>query len=160
MTRTKKVVAVMLAALVLGALAFAGVAGAKDKDDEGSSFTLAAVNQDGLVFNWGSTSIDTLETTDGTPIDGRAGGRCVQLSLTPSGVADELLCDMVIRLPEGDITLTGLVEAETVEPWVFVVTGGTGQFHSARGEVESVLYSHDPFVVHLTFWLKGASADY
>ena len=157
MTRTKKIVAVVLGVLVLSALAFAGVANAKDKDkdDEVSSFTLAAVNQDSLEFDWGSTSIDTLETTEGTPIGGWAGGRCVRV-----GLVDEHLCDIVMRLPEGDITLTGLVEYESTDPWVFVVTGGTGQFQNARGEVESALYTYEPFVVHFTFRLEGATTDY
>jgi hypothetical protein len=155
MTRTKTVVAIM-AAVVLSALAFTGVAGAKDKGGEGSSFTLASVNPEFSAYEWGSTSIDTFYTTEGTLIDGAwAGGRCVSLV---DGTYQ--LCDMVVRLPEGDITLTGLVEAQSSEPWVFVVTGGTGQFHSARGEVETAVATYDPFVVHFTFWLKGASADY
>jgi hypothetical protein len=158
MTRTKRIVALMLAVLVLSALAFAGVAGAKDKDEASGDFTLIAVNESSTDNPLGYTAIDRLRTTDDPTIIGWSGGKCVKLG--PSYDDYEYICDMVIRLPEGDLTVTGLVEAESEDPWVFVVTGGNGDFRSARGEVETELISQDPFLVSYTFRLKGASADY
>jgi hypothetical protein len=68
---------------------------------------------------------------------------------------------MVVRLPEGDISLRGLIEGQSTDPWVFVVTGGTGQFHNARGEVETaVVDSGERFEIHFTFSLRGASANH
>jgi hypothetical protein len=54
-----------------------------------------------------------------------------------------------------------LIEGQSTDPWVFVVTGGTGQFHSVRGEVTTSVVDQDPdFVIYFTFYLKGASANY
>jgi hypothetical protein len=64
--------------VALSALAFAGVAGAKDMDHGGSNFTLVSVDPESSTDDWGTTSIDTFETIDGTEIDGAwAGGHCV-----------------------------------------------------------------------------------
>ena len=159
MTRTKRIVAVVVALLVLSALAFAGVAAAKDKDEGSGNFTLIAVNESAPDNAVGFTAIDRLRTTDDPTIIGWSGGKCVDVG---SGTA--LICDMVVRLPEGDITVTGLIEmSSNDDPWVFVVTGGNGDFRSARGELETAVISDpsDPtMVVSYTFRLKGASADY
>lgn len=156
MTRTRRIVAVILAVLMLSALAFAGVAAAKGKDGGTSTFTLVARNRDYVdVDNWAFTAVDDLYESDGQTqiVGGWTGGQCVVV-----GENAGYVCHMVVRLPEGDIASTALVEMGTTDPWMWAVTGGTGDFSNVRGEIETEGVA--PAVVNFTFRLKGATADY
>lgn len=156
MTRTKRVVAVALLMLMLSALAFAGMASADDDDNkrEPASFTLVA-SPSTTDAPGGFTWTAELETTKGLPV-GWQGGQCVELQLE----LDRYLCDMVVRLPEGDLTAAALVEMDAATDWLYAVTGGTGKFHKARGEIEEAVLSEDPFLVSMTFRLENARANY
>ena len=58
------------------------------------------------------------------------------------------------RAPGGQVTVEGLVtygpdEAVKAEPYYFAITGGTGQYQGARGQVKLEEVSADE--VHATF---------
>ena len=115
--------------------------------EESSTFTLVTIPDADVTANTFSLE---LETTGGVSV-GSAVGRWV---VTTGGD----LYDILIRLPEGDITATGLLSSgNAIE---YVVTGGTAGFLDARGEIEDVVTSEDPFLTSMTFRLTGASANY
>jgi hypothetical protein len=153
----KKIVAVLLAVMVLSALAFAGVASAKASKDAGAvSFTLVAHSVTFEAIERGFTFTDSIETTDGEPVDGWDGGRCLNLNPDPE-VITQYLCDIVFDLPEGVITAAGAFDL-TAPSAVFAVTGGTGAFRNARGEIEVIPI--DETASYAVFRLIGASANY
>jgi hypothetical protein len=73
------------------------------------------------------------------------------------------MCEMVFHLLDGDITTAASADfaalaAGEVESLIFAVTGGTGDFRNASGELEVVPASDTEALVH--FWLRGASSPY
>jgi hypothetical protein len=161
MTRTKNILAIMLAVLVLSALAFASVASANPSDAGGVSFTLVAHPvTENVPLERGFTWTDRIETTDGEVI-GWAGGRCLNLNPDPA-VFSQYMCDMVMHLPDGDIMGTAVFDIEAIVPGEefiqFAVTGGTDSFRNARGEIGVI--PKDEVSVYVPFRLIGASADY
>ena len=84
---------------------------------------------------------------------GEDGGPCTVTRLTARG-ANTWLCVASNSLPGGQITVEGLVtygpdEAVKAEPYYFAITGGTGQYEDARGQVKLEEVSADE--VHATF---------
>jgi hypothetical protein len=68
---------------------------------------------------------------DGTKI-GEDGGSCTVARITPAGAAT-MQCIGTNRLPDGEIAVQGL--AAPGEPFEFAITGGTGRYSTARGQV-------------------------
>jgi hypothetical protein len=68
------------------------------------------------------------------------GGVCTVVRTTDG--ASTLHCDGINSLPGGQITTAGLVsygpgdEAFKKDPYFFAITGGTGKYRTARGEVK------------------------
>jgi hypothetical protein len=160
-----KLVALVLAVLLVGSFAMAGAA-ATGKPGGHSSFTLRATTiTAGEEIERGYTWTDRVTTIDGKEL-GWDGGRCINLvaPVEPPGDTpqDKWMCEMVFHLPDGDITsaaafdLAGIIAGEA--DIVFAVTGGTGDFRNARGELEVVPETETEALVH--FWLRGARACY
>jgi hypothetical protein len=71
---------------------------------------------------------------------GEDGGMCVVTRLTAAGAAT-FKCVGSNALPGGQITVQGLVtygpgEEVKEEPYFFAITGGTGRYKTARGQVK------------------------
>lgn len=158
-TKGWRLLAVLLTAMLVGTFAFAGVASGTSNDR--ATFTLVAVPVTQFEeIERGFTFTDRLETTDGVAVDGWDGGRCVSL-VEDSEDPSRFLCDMVIHLPEGDIVTAGSFDFGVEADLVFAVTGGTGSFRNARGEVEVVpVPDAEDGRVYAIFRLLGASAKY
>ena len=93
---------------------------------------------------------------DGSKV-GTDGGSCTVTRLTARGV-NTWLCVASNSLPGGQITVEGLVtygpdEAVKAEPYYFAITGGTGQYEGARGQVK--LEEVSARKVHATFLIDG-----
>ncbi len=138
-------------ALVLGLLALSGVASGESRGNP--SFTLVAFQEHFGEIERGITFLDRLETTDGVAVDGWDGGRCINLD-PDSEALTQWMCELVVRLPRGDITAAGPLDFSFEEDIVFAVTGGTGAFANARGEIEVVDRGDGGSFIH--FWLRGA----
>jgi hypothetical protein len=159
--KTWRLIALVLAVLLIGSFGMAGAA-ATGNSGGNPSFTLLA---EGITANEpierGFTWTDRVSTLDDEEI-GWDGGRCINLVADPEAL-DKWMCEMVFHLPDGDITtaaafdLAAIIAGE-VEGIRFAVTGGTGSFRNARGEVEVVGVSETEALVY--FWLRGASANY
>ena len=67
--------------------------------------------------------------TNGNRI-GRDGADCVQTN--PDGT---FLCSIAVTLPQGELTVQGLANGPDN---VFAITGGTGAYRNARGDVRAV----------------------
>jgi hypothetical protein len=89
--------------------------------------------------------------TDGQRI-GRDGADCVIVRIDPTETPDKqqvVQCTISVQLPDGQITVQGL--AQGTENY-FAITGGTGAYRQARGEV----FARDivPLVeAEITVWL-------
>jgi hypothetical protein len=72
---------------------------------------------------------------------GMDGGECVivlfQPGPDPQGepAAVSAQCVATVMLPDGQITAQGLVDFTQTEPFTIAVTGGTGKYRTAHGEV-------------------------
>jgi hypothetical protein len=76
---------------------------------------------------------------------GTDGGECVIVRLDPKDATEANLkavtqqCVVTLSLPEGQITGQGLItftNTPTQEPFTVAITGGTGDFRTAHGEVQ------------------------
>ena len=78
---------------------------------------------------------------DGTRV-GTDGGDCVLVLFKPGpdpkGPPETFTvqCVVTVSLPEGTITVQGLIDFASRAPATLAVTGGTGEFRTARGEAE------------------------
>ncbi len=141
-----------LAAVVACLLGFVGVtvaaAGSPRTDDRGSVTTLHLVAKevDSTFLDLGDTDFsvgDQLAFSNdlyhaGKKV-GKDAGWCVVARLTASG-ASTFKCVGSNALPGGQITVQGLVtygptEEIKAEPYRFAITGGTGRYREADGEV-------------------------
>jgi hypothetical protein len=158
-TKPWKLLAVLVAAMLVGTFAITAVASGKSSDQ--ATFTLVAIPEtQGEPIERGFTFTDRLETTDGVPIDGWDGGRCINLNPDPEDLS-QWMCELVVRLPEGDIAMAGPFDVSGEADLVFAVTGGTGTFRNARGEVEVVpIPDAEDGRVFAVYRLLGASANY
>jgi len=138
----------------------AAASGKLDRSDDRATFTLVAIPETvNVPIERGITFTDRLETTGGAPIEGWDGGRCVNLNPDPE-VLSQWMCELVFHLPEGDIVSAGPFDL-TGTDIVFAVTGGTGAFRNARGEVEVVsVPGAEDEKAFAHFRLLGATANY
>jgi hypothetical protein len=145
--------------MLVGTFAITAVATGKSSGQ--ATFTLVAIPETEFVpIERGFTFTDRLETTDGVPIDGWDGGRCINLNPDPEDLS-QWMCEAVVHLPEGDIAMAGPFDVAGEADFVFGVTGGTGAFRNARGEVEGVpVPGAEDGRVFSVYRLLGASANY
>ncbi len=143
-----KVGAVVTCLLAVGGMTLAS-AGSRDADEGGSVETLHLVAKevDSTFLDLGDADFSLGDqfafTNDlfrnGVKV-GEDGGLCVVTRLTPNG-ASTWKCVGSNVLPGGQITVQGLVtygpgEEINPDPYLFAITGGTGKYKNARGEVK------------------------
>lgn len=142
-----KVGAVVACLLAIAGATFAS-AGARDADDAGSTQTLRVVAKEvdsafldlgDADFSVGDQFAFANDLFSGGDKLGEDGGLCVVTRLTARG-ASTWKCVGSNVLPGGQITVQGLVtygpdEEIKADPYLFAITGGTGQYQEAHGEV-------------------------
>ncbi|MGH2538898.1 MAG: allene oxide cyclase barrel-like domain-containing protein [Actinomycetota bacterium] len=123
-------------------------AGSRDASDDGTGETirLRAREVDSVFmdlgdggFSLGDQYAFTNDLLRGGSKVGEDGGLCVVTRLTAAG-ASTFKCVGSNDLPGGQITVQGLVtygptEEVKEDPYLFAITGGTGRYRTARGEV-------------------------
>jgi hypothetical protein len=148
MMRSKySVGAVIVCLLAIGGATFTS-AGARDADDEGSIQRLRVVAKEvdsAFVdlgdpdFSVGDQFTFANDLFSGGDKIGEDGGLCAVTRLTAGG-ASTWKCVGSNVLPGGQVTVQGLVtygpdEEVKADPYLFAITGGTGQYREAHGEV-------------------------
>jgi hypothetical protein len=92
---------------------------------------------------------------------GSDGGVCTVTRLTAEG-ASTVYCSGSNALPGGQITVSGLIdyapdEEFKQEPYSLAITGGTGKYRTARGEVRIKELSTTEFRITFRIILKGGN---
>jgi hypothetical protein len=154
------VVGILLA--VAGLLSSSGGAQADSEGSESQVIRIVAVEAASKYLDFGRKGFGQSDqfvfTNDllraGTKV-GEDGGSCTVTRLKASG-ANTWFCVASNALPGGQITVEGLVtygpdEAVKAEPYYFAITGGTGRYEGARGQVKLEEVSADK--VHATFMI-------
>jgi hypothetical protein len=82
---------------------------------------------------------------------GENGGECVFVRLAADDPSATINCVATASLPGGTITVQGLVTAteESTGPFVFAITGGTGRYRTAHGEVTLTFTDETTSQLHL-----------
>lgn len=98
------------------------------------------VDHDPPEYSMGDQYVFTNDLLRGGTKVGEDGGVCTVSRIAEDG-ASTLYCSGSNTLPGGQITTAGLVtygadEAFKKEPYFFSITGGTGKYRTARGEVK------------------------
>ena len=156
----RKLMVGVLATVLVATGASMAVAGSGDDGDDDGGQTIRLVDK--LVSE---ANLDLGETGDG-PGDrfvfagdlfkgdekvGDDGGECTIVRLVER-VAATANCVATLRLPGGQITVQGLVTfTDESEPITVAVTGGTGRYREADGEmtIETVSDTEDHFTIRL-----------
>lgn len=142
-----KVGAIVACLLAIGGATFAS-AGAHDAEGGGSVHTLHVVAKEvdstfidlgDADFSVGDQFAFTNDLFGGGKKIGEDGGLCIVTRLTADG-ASTWKCLGSNVLPGGQITVQGLVtygpdEEIATDPYLFAITGGTGRYLEADGEV-------------------------
>jgi hypothetical protein len=164
---TKLRVGVVLALLTVASVTVATATSFGDDDDDSSrsgalrlvakevAFTDVDLGDNG--FSQGDQVAFTNDLlSNGTKV-GEDGGVCTAVRLTD--VSATFQCNGTNALPGGQIAVQGLVtygpgdEELKQDPYSFAITGGTGKYRAARGEVVIQDVASDEF--HLTFRIHG-----
>ena len=147
MLRAGAVVTFLL--LATGAVASAGSSGDAHSDDRGSVVINLAgkaasetvyVDLGAPDYSEADQFVFTNDLLRGVTKVGEDGGVCTVTRVEEDG-GSTLLCSGSNSLPGGQITVSGLVsygpdEEFKKEPYFFAITGGTGKYRNARGEVK------------------------
>jgi hypothetical protein len=167
MTRKRALGAITGLALAAGATAVATTSASSDSAGVDSRRSAEVIRLVGKEVSSGFLDLGEADFSDGDQVHftndlysgdtkvGEDGGWCVVTRLTAEGAAT-FKCDGANSLPEGQITVQGLVtygpdEEVKAEPYHFAITGGTGKYRAARGTVEIQEVSGEEF--NLTFRL-------
>jgi hypothetical protein len=152
--RTKLILGAVFALLLVAAsvpLAFAGGGSDPDDDDDDVliiNLTTRVVQEADIDLGDPGPSIgDRFVFSDDVFKDdekvGTDGGECVIVLFKPGPdpqgqpEAATAQCVVTLSLPKGQITVQGLVDfTELPGPFTVAITGGTGAFRTAHGEVE------------------------
>jgi hypothetical protein len=143
-----KVGTVVVVLLAIGGVTFAS-AGARDADDGGSTQMIRVVGKEvdstfldlgGADLGVGDQFAFSNDLFSGGEKVGEDGGLCIVTRVTAGG-ATTWKCVGSNTLPGGQITAQGLVtygpgEEIKADPYLFAITGGTGRYRAARGEVK------------------------
>jgi hypothetical protein len=140
----KLMVGVLATAMVAtgGTLAFAGDGGNDGGDDDGDVIRLTARTVTEEEVDLGATGFGPGDRFTffehlfrGGERVGESGGECVIVHLVERQNATAN-CVATLRLPGGQLTLQGLIDfADEEQPFTVAVTGGTGRYRDADGEV-------------------------
>ena len=142
-----KVGGVVACLLAIGGMTFAS-AGSRDAEEAGSIQTIHVVAKEvdssfldlgDADFSVGDQFVFTNDLFRGGEKLGEDGGVCVVTRLTARG-ASTWECVGSNVLPGGQITVQGLVtygpdEEIKADPYLFAITGGTGRYREAHGDV-------------------------
>jgi hypothetical protein len=149
----KKLVLSAMLALLL-AVASVSLASATSSDDGGGNTTrvinLTATTVQNTDIDLGKSGLslgDRFVFSDDLSgdEDGTDGGDCVIVRLDPEDATEANVkavtqqCVVTLSLPDGQITGQGLItftNTSTQEPFTVAITGGTGEFRTAHGEVQ------------------------
>ena len=74
---------------------------------------------------------------NGTKV-GTDGGVCTIVNLDPSGTQFTVQCQVTVSLPKGQLSTQGLLTVPvtgTPPPFKFAITGGTGSYRTAHGQI-------------------------
>ena len=135
----KTTLAVTLA--VVSAGAFSAVAWASTSHKSGLQVTSVTAQEAFLdaapadELSLGDSYVFSENLFKGSKQIGDAGGECITVRI--DGEAGVAKCSETFRLPEGQITAEGLVDFGATE-FTWAITGGSGAYRSARGEVNVV----------------------
>jgi hypothetical protein len=131
-------------ALIVPTVALAARGGGDRDRGRGQTFTLNAVQTADKFLDFGETgptsgdqiTFATAVSRDGRP-EGVAGGSCTVTTIDPSNTFTAS-CQATARLRGGMITTQALVTfREGLQPpFTLAITGGSGQYRGADGEVE------------------------
>jgi hypothetical protein len=167
MRKLALVTAALIAGLIAGGATLAGAA-PKGKHHGGKTLKIfAATAPNGLApipvepgkFSLGDRVAlnDILRTHKGGKRIGTDGGACVTTRVIDASTATGVLeCEVTFSLPGGDIATQAL---NTLDKGAFsgvqsgAITGGTGKYRNARGDLSLKFLSPDE--VNITFHLAG-----
>jgi hypothetical protein len=165
--RKKLILGVILALLLAVAgvpLAFAGGSSDGDDDDDVRILRLtsktvqqAEVNVGDPAFGVGDRFVSSEDLFRGDEKVGVSGIDCVVVLFTPgpdpagTPEAETAQCVATLSLAQGQITAQGLVSFIPPGPSTVAITGGTGAYRTAHGEVE--VTEESPGVLRLTLKL-------
>jgi hypothetical protein len=156
----RKLMVGVLATVLVATGASMAVAGSGDDGDDDDGQTIRLVDK--LVSEANLDLGDTGEGVGdrfvfsgdlykGDEKVGEDGGECVIVRFVER-VAATANCVATLSLPGGQITVQGLVEfTDEEEPFTVAVTGGTGRYDEADGEmtIETVSDTEDRFTIRL-----------
>ena len=138
-------------------MAFAG-SGDDGDDDGGSVIRLVSTNATETNLDLGETGegvgdhfLFAADLFRGDEKVGDEGGECAIVRIIER-VAAVAHCTATLSLPGGQITLQGLVRfADESEPFTVAVTGGTGRYREADGEmtIETVSDTEEHYTIRL-----------
>jgi hypothetical protein len=86
----------------------------------------------------GVTAGDYFVQADSLTVDGRPGGSDLIHCVAAGHETDPGLCDTVVVLEDGTLTAAGRIpnfEPADGQPFRFAITGGTGRYRRAQGEI-------------------------
>jgi hypothetical protein len=88
-------------------------------------------------FSLGDQQVITMDVFDGAQRVGESHVVCTQVRVDAATHAFTGQCENVTHLPNGDITASGLVTSAQEEhaPFLQAITGGTGAYKQARGQL-------------------------
>jgi hypothetical protein len=160
------VLTVLVIAAVLGAVSLASAGDAAPRAVQHEIIDLTSTTVQGTDLDLGDTGFGVGDrftfaddlARDGAPY-GSLGGECTLMRIEPSplpeGQEPESVtanCVVSAKLPDGQITVQGLVTfsgATAGEPFTLAITGGTGLYAEAQGEVQVTEVSETDSLIQL-----------
>jgi hypothetical protein len=150
--RTKLILSAMLALLLAAAtVPLASATGGSDGDDA-QVMTLttktaqsADLDLGAKGFSVGDSSVFSDDVYENGEKVGTSGGECTVARIEPEGATETtaesvtVQCVVTLSLPDGQIAVQGLVtftNAPAQAPFTVAITGGTGAYRTAHGEVK------------------------
>ena len=150
----------MLGAIFVLLLAVASITVASaSADDDGKIELVSKTVQEADIdvpptgeFGLGDSFVFAEDLFDGSTKVGEDGGECTVVRLVEATQSATVQCVVTVSLPKGQLTVQGLVTfvGEDDAPFVLPVTGGSGAYKTARGEVKVEPGENED---HLTFFL-------
>ena len=160
------VLAVLVVAAVLGAVSLASAGDAAPRTAQQEIIDLTSTTVQGADLDLGDTGFGVGDRftfaddlmRDGAPY-GSLGGECTFMRIEPDPLPEgeapqstTVNCVVSAQLPDGQITVQGLVtftEETAGDPFVLAITGGTGPYAEAQGEVQVTEVSETDSLIQL-----------
>ncbi len=151
--RNKLILSAILALLLAAAtVPLASATGGSDRDDHARVIVLTTTTAQSADldlgaegFSVGDSSVFSDDVSQNGKQVGTTGGECIVVRIDPEGATETTAesvtveCVVTLSLPDGQITVQGLVtftNAPAQGPFTVAITGGTGKYRTAHGEVE------------------------